>query len=139
MHRAHIGLCEHRRRRFRSTRSRRAPGRQLSFDLTELLTHFTVRQASFDFMKKHASKFHDLPLKRMRNAAAGLDPENATSTMPKIRNGNVGEGKIHLTQEMSEAIDARWHNLLSPFTDAKNYDEMRQNTLRELGRPFGEP
>ncbi len=75
----------------------------------------------------------------MRNAAAGLDPENATSTTPKIRNGNVGEGKIHLTQEMSDAIDARWHNLLSPFTDAKNYDEMRQNTLRELGRPFGEP
>ncbi len=68
----------------------------------------------------------------------GLDPTAGTTSAPKVRNGKIGEWKLHLTQEMSEAIDARWKKLLSPFTDAKNYEEMRQNTLRELGRPFGE-
>ena len=89
-------------------------------------------------MKKHASKFRSETLKRMRNAAAGLNPDAVTSTTAKVRNGTIGEGKLHLTQEMSEAIDARWKSLFVPFTDAKNYEEMRQNTLRELGRSFDE-
>ena len=90
-------------------------------------------------MKKHAFKFLEVPFKRLRNSVAGLDP-NAGITMSaaKVRNGTIGEGKLHLTQEMSEAIDARWMKLISPFTDAKNYVEMRQNTLRELGRSFDE-
>ncbi len=137
MRRAHIGLCEHRRRGCQSPRSRRAPGRQLHVSLTESLTHFTARQASFDFMKKHESKFRGKTLKQMRNAAAGLDPNAVTSTTAKVRNGNIGEWKLHLAQEMADAVDARWQKLFAPLTDAKSYEEMRQNTLRELGRSFG--
>lgn len=97
-----------------------------------------MAQASFDFMKKHQSKFNDHALKRGRNEAVGL-PKTAGLTeksSTKVRNGNTDESKISLSQEVIAGIDARWRSLFAPISEYTSYEEMRSGINKELGRTF---
>jgi hypothetical protein len=81
-----------------------------------------TKQASFDFMKVHASQFDDNLVRRMRDAACGL-PEGGESN--KVSSGTSGGGRVALDASLRELLDAKWREVITPQTGLADYEAMQ--------------
>ncbi|XP_065198001.1 sulfotransferase 1C2A-like [Sycon ciliatum] len=81
-----------------------------------------VHKSTFAFMKEHEEQFSELPLKRKRNAAYGLEPD-AGMGQGKIC---VGGGQQHLlTERCKIALDEQWREVCEPVMGAASYSDWR--------------
>jgi len=101
--------------------------------LQELVTY----QATYDFMKKHPTKFDEHPLKHARNEAVGL-PKNAGfhGNSGKVRKGEINASKIILPAHILQKIDQQWKEVITAETGYESYEAFRAGINRELGRSF---
>eukprot|EP00803_Ostreobium_quekettii_P004891 evm.model.scf_1234.2 EVM.evm.TU.scf_1234.2 scf_1234:18061-21021(-) len=102
------------------------------------LLDIATKQASFEFMKQHANKFNDGPMKLACNAAVGL-PANAgldEGNPGKVRSGGLGNHKLHLTPHTQQLLQGRWEAEVKPVTGCGSFGELRQQVNKELRRRF---
>ena len=69
----------------------------MEIDLDDELKDIVVTQSDFKFMNEHNHKFDDHIVRETRNAVCGIPADGTTS---KVKNGNVGESKMHLSEEV---------------------------------------
>ena len=89
-----------------------------------------TKQASFDFMKRHAGQFDDNLVRRMRDAACGLPPGGDSN---KVRAGAFGGGRDALDDGLRALLDTAWRERLAPVTGLDDYEDL-QRTLDAEGR-----
>lgn len=102
-------------------------------ELQELVTS----QATYEFMKKHSTKFDEHPLKHARNEAVGL-PKHAgfVGNSGKVRKGEVNASKLVLPDHILQKIDEQWKEVIASETGYESYEAFRSGTNKELGRSF---
>jgi hypothetical protein len=81
-----------------------------------------TRQAGFEFMRTHADKFNDYPLRAVVNPRAGLPVKAGNS---KVQKGEAGSHKVSLSDETLARYDAVWEIDIAPVTGHKNYQSLR--------------
>ena len=79
-----------------------------------------TRQASFEFMRGHASQFDEHLLRDARDAACGLPPGAATT---KVREAGVDSQALSLA--LREALDAAWRQVIEARFGYATYADMR--------------
>ena len=90
-------------------------------------------------MKKHKDKFDSHQIKAARNEALGLPRYHGIETNDgRVRNGQPGDGKRLLSEEMCQKMDTKWRLMIQPVTGHGSYEEMRAAINEELGRSFGD-
>ena len=82
-----------------------------------------ARQATFDFMKAHATQFDDHLVRQTRDAACGLPPGGASD---KVSRGMVGGGAAQLTPDIHAAFDARWHETMTLPFGLESYGDLQR-------------
>lgn len=85
-------------------------------------------------MKLHNTKFDSHHVKERFNVAMGLDPQAGTTTS-KVRNGEIGGGKIHMSERVIALVNKRWKDVVESNLGFKSYAEMRIAINTRLGRP----
>ena len=100
--------------------------RFMDIALDEELRSIVIRQSGIPFMKAHERQFDDHPLREARDAACGLPPGGLSS---KVNRGRTGGGS-ELSEEVIEALDAKWRQTVGAATGAQTYEELR-NRWRE--------
>ncbi len=81
-----------------------------------------TRQASFDFMMHHGTKFDDHLIAEKRNAACGL-PLDARSS--KLRLGKTGDHKDVMSKATHALLDRIWQKTIGEALGYANYQELR--------------
>ncbi len=89
--------------------------------LDDDLLAITQTHASLPFMQKHGNKFDDLLMRQHSEKVAGIPPGGDSA---KVRNGQVGEHKQHLSAETAAALDAVWTKEIAPKTGFADYAAM---------------
>lgn len=106
----------------------------MGIELSEELLNITLEQSSKEFMAAHADKYDEHMLKLARNEACGL-PKLAglhEHSVGKVRIGSR-ENDV-LSSETLQKMDQRWQEVVFPVTGCRNYDELREQVNKELGR-----
>jgi hypothetical protein len=81
------------------------------------LLAITEEHASLPFMQRHKDRFDDKLMRDRSVAVAGLPVDSESS---KVREGQVGESRQRLGDEVSRALDALWQEKITVelgFTD----------------------
>ncbi|KAG7347287.1 sulfotransferase family protein [Nitzschia inconspicua] len=94
------------------------------------IVNVVVEKASYEFMKEHSSQFDEKLSKMARNEACGL-PKDAGMNNGKIAEGKDRNGDVVLSDEIKEAIQRKWKDIVLPVTGCDNYDDLR-NQLKTL-------
>ena len=92
----------------------------LGLDGDPAAVDIATRQASFEFMRGHASQFDEHLLCDARDAACGLPPGAATT---KVREAGVGSQALSLA--LREALDAAWRQVIEARFGYATYADMR--------------
>lgn len=85
-------------------------------DLIDLAT----RQASFEFMRAHESRFDDRPTQHAMCKMLGFPPAHTT----KVRAGRVGARHDEVSPRIAALLDAEWQRVLAPI-GLRSYDDLR--------------
>jgi Sulfotransferase domain len=89
-----------------------------------------VERSSFAFMKEHSYMFDEKLTKLGRNEACGL-PKDAGMQDTKLNRGKAGTGKAKLSDELQQAIQQKWKDVVEPVTGCTTYNELRLALGRE--------
>lgn len=65
-----------------------------------------------------------------RNEACGL-PKDAGMQDTKLNRGKAGTGKAKLSDELQQAIQQKWKDVVEPVTGCTTYNELRLALGRE--------
>jgi len=98
----------------------------MEIELDDELKDVVVRQSDFKFMNEHNHKFDDHIVRDTRNAVCGIPADGTTS---KVKNGNVGESKIHVSQEAMDEFDRVWQKEITTTIGVKSYDDLRNELV----------
>jgi len=93
----------------------------IGISLDEELLEIVVRQSSFAFMTEHQDKFDDLLDRQRSERVIGLPPG---SDAAKVREGSVGARKVELPPKTQAALDAVWHEEITPRIAFADYGEL---------------
>lgn len=86
----------------------------------ELLA-ITEEHASLSFMQKHKDRFDDLLMRKRSEQIAGIPPGSDSA---KVRAGQVGEHKQHLSGEVSAELDAIWREEITATFGFETYADL---------------
>lgn len=95
----------------------------MELPLDDQLKEIVVRQSDFKFMSAHNRQFDDHVVRETRNAACNIPPDGTTS---KVKNGNVGDSKLHVPPEIMAEFDEIWDQEITANLGVSSYDELRQ-------------
>ncbi|XP_028405216.1 estrogen sulfotransferase-like [Dendronephthya gigantea] len=87
-----------------------------------------VRMSTFEFMKANENKFNENLLAFYRNKACGI-PEGICNT--KVATGSVDEALKVLPQNVQEAIQKKWQEIITKETGYESYDKLRVTFRKE--------
>jgi hypothetical protein len=87
------------------------------------LQAITEQHASLAFMQKHGNKFDDLLMRKRSEKVAGLPPGGDSA---KVRKGQVGEHKQHLSAEILSALDTVWQTEVTEKTGFSDYQTLAE-------------
>jgi len=98
----------------------------IGVELDEELKEIVVAQSDIQFMREHHRKFDDHLVREARYEALGLPLAEHTS---KVRNGQVGESKDGVPDEVKREMDAVWENEITPKLGLRSYDDLRRELI----------
>jgi hypothetical protein len=86
------------------------------------LLDIATRQASFEFMLQHVTKFDEHPFQQAMDRIKGVPPGKPLS---KVRTGRVGDRMSELSEATREALDATWKREIEATMGFPSYDHLR--------------
>ena len=93
----------------------------IDIELDDELLAITEEHASLPFMQQHKDKFDDLLMRQRSEDVAGIPPGSDSA---KVRAGQVGEHRQHLSDGVAEELDAIWAEEITEKFGFETYDEM---------------
>jgi hypothetical protein len=100
----------------------RRVARFMGIDADPELLDIATRQASFEFMFQHVTKFDEHPFLQALGRMNGLPPSQPLS---KVRTGRVGDRMSELSEATREALDAAWKGEIEATLGFPSYDHLR--------------
>jgi hypothetical protein len=98
----------------------------MEINLDGELKDIVVRQSDFKFMNEHNHKFDDHIVRDTRNAVCNIPSDGTTS---KVKNGNVGESKNHISKEVMAEFERVWQEEITAATGVKSYEDLRNELV----------
>ncbi len=98
----------------------------MEIELDNELKDILVTQSDFKFMNEHNHKFDDHIVRDARNAVCGIRMDGTTS---KVKNGNVGESRNYVPDNLMAEFDKIWHEEITSKIDLRSYDDLRRELM----------
>ena len=99
----------------------------VGISLDEELKEIVVRQSDIKFMQDHKDQFEDHIIRKARSEAMRLPPDGRLN---KVRNGQVGESRARVSDEIKKELDLLWQEVITPKTGLSSYEELRKELDR---------
>ena len=94
--------------------------------LDEELKHIVLKQSDIKFMQEHKDQFEDHIIRKARSEAMRLPLDRQ---LHKVRNGQVGESKERVSDEIKNELDEVWQKEIRPRTGLNSYEELRKELV----------
>jgi hypothetical protein len=91
----------------------------IGIELDEELKQIVLKQSDIKFMQEHKVQFEDHLIRKARSAAMKLPLDGQLN---KVRNGQVGESKNHVPDDIREELDIVWQAEITAKIGLKSYD-----------------
>ena len=98
----------------------------MEIELDDELKDIVITQSDFKFMNEHNHKFDDHIVRDTRNAVCGIPMDGTTS---KVKNGNVGESKNGVPDEVKAEFDKIWNEKITSKIGLRSYDDLRKELM----------
>jgi hypothetical protein len=95
----------------------------IDLPLDEELKEIVLRQSDIKFMQQHKEQFEDHIIRKARSAAMRLPLDGQLN---KVRNGQVGESKEAVSEEIKKELEAVWQEVVTPKTGLNSYEDLRK-------------
>ena len=99
----------------------------IGISLDEELKEIVVRQSDIKFMQEHKDQFEDHIIRRARSEAMRLPLDGRLN---KVRNGQVGESRERVPDEIRKELDAVWREVVTSKTGLQSYEDLRKELDR---------
>ena len=91
--------------------------------LDDELRQIVLRQSDIRFMQEHKEQFEDHIIRKARSAAMRLPPDGQLN---KVRNGQVGESKNRVSDEIKKELDEVWREEITAKIGLNSYEDLRK-------------
>jgi hypothetical protein len=98
----------------------------IGIELDEELKQIVLKQSDIKFMQEHKSQFEDHLIRKARSAAMRLPLDGQLN---KVRNGQVGESKVAVPDEIKQELDVVWRDEITAKIGLKSYDDLRKELV----------
>jgi len=98
----------------------------IGIPLDEELREIVLRQSDIKFMQEHKDQFEDHIIRKARSAAMRMPLEGRLN---KVRNGQVGESKEFVPDEIKKELDILWQNEITSKIGLSSYEDLRRELL----------
>jgi len=98
----------------------------IGIELDEELRQIVLRQSDIKFMQVHKEQFEDHLVRKARSAAMRLPLEGQLN---KVRNGQVGESKDRVPDEIKQELDAVWREEITAKIGLNSYEDLRKELI----------
>ena len=95
--------------------------------LDDELKQIVLRQSDIKFMQEHKEQFEDHIIRKARSAAMRLPLDGR---LHKVRNGQVGESKDRVSDEIRQELDAIWQAEITAKIGLNSYEDLRKELMR---------
>jgi|SRR5688572_14549762 len=95
----------------------------IEIPLDEERKEIVLRQSDIKFMQEHKDQFEDHIIRKARSAAMRLPLDGQLN---KVRNGQVGESKEMVPEDIKKELDAVWQEVVTPKTGLDSYEDLRK-------------
>ena len=95
----------------------------IGIPLDKELKEIVLRQSDIEFMQAHKHQFEDHIIRKARSAAMKLPLDGQLN---KVRNGQVGESKQFVPDEIRHDLDSLWQQEILPRIGLHSYDELQR-------------
>ena len=93
----------------------------MEIELDDELLAITLEHASLSFMQQHKDHFDDKLMRDRSVARAGLPADSDSS---KVRAGQVGQARQHLSEAVTNELDVIWHREITQELGFDDYASM---------------
>jgi hypothetical protein len=100
--------------------------RFIGIELDDELRQIVLKQSDIKFMQAHKEQFEDHLIRKARSAAMRLPLDGQLN---KVRNGQVGESKVAVPDEIKQELDVVWHEEITAKIGLKSYDDLRKELV----------
>jgi hypothetical protein len=94
--------------------------------LDDELRRIVLRQSDIKFMQEHRGQFEDHLIRTARSAAMRLPPGGKLN---KVRNGQVGESKNYVSDEIRKELDEVWIEEIAARIGLNSYEDLRKELM----------
>ena len=98
----------------------------MDLDLDDELKEVVVRQSDIKFIREHNHKFDDHIVRDTRNVVCNIPMDGTTS---KVRNGEVGESKDGVPDEIKAKVDEIWNEEITSRIGLRSYDDLQKELI----------
>jgi hypothetical protein len=98
----------------------------IDIPLDDELRAIVLRQSDIKFMQDHKDKFEDNIIRKTRSAAMRLPVDGRLN---KVRNGQVGDSKTAVPEEIKDELQSIWRTEITPKTGLNSYDDLRKEFI----------
>ena len=98
----------------------------IGIPLDDELREIVLKQSDIKFMQAHSDQFEDHIIRKARSAAMNLPLDGQLN---KVRNGQVGEAKQKVPDEIKKELDAIWQTEITPKIGLKSYEDLRKELM----------
>jgi len=94
----------------------------IGIELDDELKQIVLKQSDIKFMQRHKDQFEDHLIRKARSSAMQLPLDGQLN---KVRNGQVGEAKEKVSDEIKAELDSIWQEKITAQIGLKSYDDLR--------------
>ncbi|HXD12484.1 MAG TPA: sulfotransferase domain-containing protein [Anaerolineales bacterium] len=98
----------------------------IGIPLDDELRQIVLRQSNIKFMQEHKAQFEDHLIRKARSASMRLPLEGQLN---KVRNGEVGESKDHVSDEIRNELVEVWRKEITAKIGLNSYEDLRQELM----------
>lgn len=98
----------------------------IGISLDQELKQIVLKQSDIKFMQEHKEQFEDHIIRRARSVAMRLPLDGRLN---KVRNGQVGESKQVVPDEIKKELDVLWQEEITVKIGLNSYEELRKELV----------
>jgi len=95
----------------------------IGVELDDELRKIVLKQSDIKFMQEHKDQFEDHLIRKSRSKAMRLPLDGR---LHKVRNGQVGESKKHVSDDIKQEFDVVWQKEVTAKIGLKSYEDLRK-------------
>jgi len=98
----------------------------IGIELDEELKQIVLRQSDIKFMQVHKDQFEDHLVRKARSGPMRLPLDGQLN---KVRNGQVGDSKESVPDEIKKELDVVWQTEITPKIGFNSYEDLRKELV----------